>query len=61
MSIYMLDITKAASKIDLYMQFYLMNGTDQIDKDGNVYVGTDKISIGITGNINVACIRCLNW
>ena len=47
------DITKASSKKDLYMQFYLMNGTDLIDKDGNVYVGTNKISIGISGNINV--------
>ncbi|RKF02744.1 SprB-like repeat protein, partial [Tenacibaculum lutimaris] len=47
-----LDISKAASKIDLYMQFYLMNGTDKIDKDGNVYVGTDKISIGIPGSIS---------
>ncbi len=46
------DISKAASKIDLYMQFYLMNGTDKIDKDGNVYVGTDKISIGISGSIS---------
>ncbi|WP_416223658.1 gliding motility-associated C-terminal domain-containing protein [Tenacibaculum ascidiaceicola] len=46
------DISKAASKIDLYMQFYLMNGTDKIDKDGNVYVGTDKISIGIPGSIS---------
>ncbi|WP_299092779.1 PKD domain-containing protein, partial [uncultured Tenacibaculum sp.] len=45
------DISKAASKEDLYMQFYLMNGTDQIDKDGNVYVGADKISIGIAGDI----------
>ncbi|WP_408035487.1 PKD domain-containing protein, partial [Tenacibaculum aestuarii] len=47
-----LDISKAASKIDLYMQFYLMNGTDKIDKDGNVYIGTDKISIGIPGSIS---------
>ncbi|WP_408027144.1 HYR-like domain-containing protein [Tenacibaculum litoreum] len=46
------DISKAASKIDLYMQFYLMNGADKIDKDGNVYVGTDKISIGISGSIS---------
>ncbi|TDQ27459.1 PKD domain-containing protein, partial [Tenacibaculum caenipelagi] len=46
------DISKAASKIDLYLQFYLMNGTDKIDKDGNVYVGTDKISIGISGSIS---------
>ncbi|MGG6230757.1 hypothetical protein ACQYZ7_08100, partial [Tenacibaculum sp. SDUM215027] len=46
------DISKAASKIDLYMQFYLMNGTDQIDKDGNVYVGSDKISVGIPGSIS---------
>ncbi|KAB1156451.1 hypothetical protein F7018_11110, partial [Tenacibaculum aiptasiae] len=47
------DITKASSKRDLYMQFYLMNGSDLIDKDGNVYVGTDKISVGISGSINV--------
>ncbi|MEE3999162.1 PKD domain-containing protein, partial [Tenacibaculum sp. FZY0031] len=46
------DISKAASKIDLYMQFYLMNGADKIDKDGNVYVGTNKISIGISGAIS---------
>ncbi|WP_299008047.1 PKD domain-containing protein, partial [uncultured Tenacibaculum sp.] len=45
------DISKAASKKDLYMQFYLMNGADKIDKDGNVYVGTNKISIGILGTI----------
>ncbi|CAM1347426.1 PKD domain-containing protein [Tenacibaculum crassostreae] len=45
------DISKAASKIDLYMQFYLMNGSDKIDKDGNVYVGNQKISIGISGSI----------
>ncbi|MCG8235880.1 gliding motility-associated C-terminal domain-containing protein [Tenacibaculum finnmarkense genomovar ulcerans] len=47
------DISKASSKKDLYMQFYLMNGINQIDKDGSVYVGTDKISIGISGSISI--------
>ena len=51
------NITKASSKKDLYLQFNLYKEGNKIDYNGNVYIGTDMISISVPGSITIGPLR----